>query len=76
MKKATYWDVLSPIMKQYRHALYRSKLYWLSAIVIIAGFISMICLPEGLKCGSILFLAGIILLVISKLVVLNQPVKK
>lgn len=71
MKKITYWDVL----RTYHSQLYKSKMYWMSGILIFLGFVMMLVTLPRVTLGSTVFALGIILLFTSKIIVLNQQVK-
>lgn len=70
MGKLTYWDVV----KKYQRELYKSKLYWLGALLIVLGFIvTMISFDYVSAIGSLVI--GFILIIVSKLKVLRMKVK-
>lgn len=70
MGKLTYWDVV----KKYQRELYKSKLYWLGALLIVLGFIvTMISFDYVSAIGSLVI--GFILIIVSKIKVLRMKVK-
>ena len=70
-KRVNYWDII----QLYHQELYKSKLYWTSAVFILVGVLMVFCNVALYMIGVPLSLIGVILLIISKLYTLRKEVK-
>lgn len=70
LKNLTYWD----IMKNYHKVLYKSRLYWVSALLIAVGALSILCNIKYYPLGLTSALIGIILLIISKFKTMQEKI--
>lgn len=71
-KKLTYWDIL----RLYHNALYKSKLYWLSGLLILVGFVLIVIFAtnDASLIGLVIFVIGVISLFVSKWMLLGKTV--
>lgn len=70
-KRATYWNVLRDFYKE----LYKSKLYWISGVLIIISFAIFFANRNLIKVSLIILIIGIILLAISKIIIFRKEIK-